>query len=162
VDGIDIEVKPGEIYGVLGPNSADKTTMLRMLATQLPIDDGHAEIFGVDVKKEPHVIRQFIGMTGQYASVDEKLTGKENLRLFGRIHGQSFKESSDTAARLLEQFGLSDSADKQLSNYSGGMRRRLDLAVSLISKPPLIFLDEPTTGLIHVPAVRCGILSGNW
>jgi ABC-2 type transport system ATP-binding protein len=147
VDGIDIEVKPGEIYGVLGPNGAGKTTMLRMLATLLPIDDGHAEIFGVDIKKEPHVIRQLIGMTGQYASVDEKLTGKENLRLFARIHGQSGKESSTTAARLLEQFGLSNFADKSLSQYSGGMRRRLDLAVSLISKPPLIFLDEPTTGL---------------
>lgn len=147
VDGIDIDVKPGEIYGVLGPNGAGKTTMLRMLATLLPIDDGHAEIFGVDVKKEPHVIRQLIGMTGQYASVDEKLTGKENLRLFARIHGQSGKESTATAARLLEQFGLSEATDKQISKYSGGMRRRLDLAVSLISKPPLIFLDEPTTGL---------------
>lgn len=147
VDGIDIEVKPGEIYGVLGPNGAGKTTMLRMLATLLPIDSGHAEIFGVDVRKEPHLIRQLIGMTGQYASVDEKLTGKENLRLFARIHGQSGNVATVTAMRLLEQFGLTEFADKPLSQYSGGMRRRLDLAVSLISNPPLIFLDEPTTGL---------------
>lgn len=147
VDGVDLKVRRGEVYGVLGPNGAGKTTMLRMLATLLPIDSGKAEIFGVDVKREPHVVRQLIGLTGQYASVDEKLTGRENLRLFARIHGKSGKAATATALRLLEQFGLTEAADKKLSEFSGGMRRRLDLAASLISQPPLIFLDEPTTGL---------------
>lgn len=147
VDGIDLEVRRGEVFGVLGPNGAGKTTMLKMLATLLPIDGGEASIFGVDVRRQPHMIRQLVGVTGQYASVDENLTGRENLWLFGRLLGLRSSRASATAAELLERFGLSEAADKQISAFSGGMRRRLDLAASLISRPPLIFLDEPTTGL---------------
>jgi len=147
VDGIDLDISRGEIFGVLGPNGAGKTTMLRMLATLLPIDAGRAEIFGVDVAAEPHRIRQLVGVTGQYASVDEDLTATENLWLFGRLQGLRAAESRATARRLLAQFGLEDAADKTISQFSGGMRRRLDLAASLIMRPPLIFLDEPTTGL---------------
>jgi ABC-2 type transport system ATP-binding protein len=147
VDGIDLEVRRGEVFGVLGPNGAGKTTTLKMLATLLPIDVGEASIFGVDVRRHPHMIRQLVGVTGQYASVDENLTGSENLWLFGRLQGLSSKKSRATASDLLERFGLAEARDKQISTFSGGMRRRLDLAASLISQPPLIFLDEPTTGL---------------
>jgi ABC-2 type transport system ATP-binding protein len=147
VDGIDLEVAQGEIFGVLGPNGAGKTTMLRMLATLLSIDAGQARIFGVDVAREPHRIRQLVGVTGQYASVDENLTATENLWLFGRLQGLRSADARATARRLLDQFGLQDAADRPLSEFSGGMRRRLDLAASLITRPPLIFLDEPTTGL---------------
>ncbi len=147
VDGIDLEVRRGEVFGVLGPNGAGKTTTLKMLATLLPMDGGEASIFGVDVRRNPHMIRQLVGVTGQYASVDENLTGAENLWLFGRLQGLSSARSKATAADLLERFGLTEARDKQISTFSGGMRRRLDLAASLISRPPLIFLDEPTTGL---------------
>jgi ABC-2 type transport system ATP-binding protein len=147
VDGIDLEVRPGEILGVLGPNGAGKTTMLRMLATLLPIDAGEARIFGVDVAREPHRVRQLIGVTGQYASVDENLTATENLWLFGRLQGMRSADARAIARRLLEQFGLEAASDRPLAQFSGGMRRRLDLAASLITRPPLIFLDEPTTGL---------------
>jgi ABC-2 type transport system ATP-binding protein len=147
VDGIDLDVAQGEIYGVLGPNGAGKTTMLKMLATLLAIDAGEASIFGVDVSREPHRVRQLVGVTGQYASVDEDLTATENLWLFGRLQGLHSAEARATARRLLEQFGLEEAADKPISQFSGGMRRRLDLAASLITRPPLIFLDEPTTGL---------------
>ncbi len=147
VDGIALEVGQGEIFGVLGPNGAGKTTMLRMLATLLPIDAGHARVFGVDVAREPHRVRQLVGVTGQYASVDEDLTATENLWLFGRLQGLRSAEARSTARELLEQFGLEEAAKRPLSQFSGGMRRRLDLAASLITRPPLIFLDEPTTGL---------------
>jgi ABC-2 type transport system ATP-binding protein len=147
VDGIDLEVRQGEIFGVLGPNGAGKTTALRMLATLLPIDAGRARVFGVDVAREPHRIRQLIGMTGQFASVDEDLTATENLWMFGRLQGLRSADSRSAARRLLAQFDLEEAADKPISQFSGGMRRRLDLAASLISRPPLIFLDEPTTGL---------------
>ncbi|GLZ09272.1 daunorubicin resistance protein DrrA family ABC transporter ATP-binding protein [Actinomadura sp. NBRC 104412] len=147
VDGIDLAVRPGEIFGVLGPNGAGKTTMLRMLATLLRIDAGRAEIFGVDVAANPHVIRQLVGVTGQYASVDENLTARENLWLFARLQGIASRRARRLAADLLARFGLEEAADKPIAQFSGGMRRRLDLAASLISTPPLIFLDEPTTGL---------------
>ncbi|MGY2703235.1 ATP-binding cassette domain-containing protein [Nocardioides sp. HB32] len=147
VDGIDLEVRRGEVFGVLGPNGAGKTTTLKMLATLLPMDGGEASIFGVDVRRNPHMIRQLVGVTGQYASVDENLTGYENLWLFGRLQGLSSARSTATAGDLLERFGLTEARDKQIKEFSGGMRRRLDLAASLISQPPLIFLDEPTTGL---------------
>jgi ABC-2 type transport system ATP-binding protein len=147
VDRIDLEVRQGEIFGVLGPNGAGKTTMLRMLATLLPIDAGQAWVFGVDVAREPHRVRQLVGVTGQYASVDEDLTAAENLWLFGRLQGLRSADARATGTRLLEQFGLSDAAKKPVAQFSGGMRRRLDLAASLITRPPLIFLDEPTTGL---------------
>ncbi len=147
VDDIDLAVAEGEIFGVLGPNGAGKTTMLRMLATLLPIDSGDARIFGHDVRTQPHAVRQLIGVTGQYASVDELLTGRENLRLFGRLQGLSSKEARSIGDDLLERFDLTEAADRYVMHYSGGMRRRLDLAASLITKPALIFLDEPTTGL---------------
>jgi ABC-2 type transport system ATP-binding protein len=147
VDGIDLEVRQGEIFGVLGPNGAGKTTALRMLATLLPIDAGRARVFGVDVAREPHRIRQLIGITGQFASVDEELTATENLWMFGRLQGLRSSDARASARRLLDQFGLQEAADKPISQFSGGMRRRLDLAASLITRPPLIFLDEPTTGL---------------
>ena len=147
VDGVDLDVRQGEIFGVLGPNGAGKTTALKMLATLLPIDAGQAQVFGVDVAREPHRVRQLLGVTGQYASVDEELTAAENLWLFGRLQGLRSAAARATANRLLEEFALEGAADRPLSQFSGGMRRRLDLAVSLITRPPLIFLDEPTTGL---------------
>ncbi|GAA2999617.1 ATP-binding cassette domain-containing protein [Streptosporangium longisporum] len=147
VDGIDLEIRPGEIFGVLGPNGAGKTTMLRMLATLLRIDAGRAEIFGVDVAGNPHVIRQLVGVTGQYASVDENLTARENLWLFSRLQGVAAPRARSVGTELLGRFGLEEAADRPISQFSGGMRRRLDLAASLITRPPLIFLDEPTTGL---------------
>jgi ABC-2 type transport system ATP-binding protein len=147
VDHVDLEVRRGQVFGVLGPNGAGKTTMLKMLATLLPIDDGRAEVFGHDVRREPHVVRQLLGVTGQYASVDENLTATENLLLFARLQGIAKPVARATSASLLEQFDLTEAADKPISAFSGGMRRRLDLAASLITRPPLIFLDEPTTGL---------------
>ena len=147
VDHVDLEVRRGEVFGVLGPNGAGKTTMLKMLATLLPIDGGRAEVFGHDVRREPHVVRQLLGVTGQYASVDENLTATENLMLFARLQGVAKPTARSTAATLLEQFDLTEAASKPISAFSGGMRRRLDLAASLITRPPLIFLDEPTTGL---------------
>jgi ABC-2 type transport system ATP-binding protein len=147
VDGIDLHIQPGEIFGVLGPNGAGKTTALQMLATLLPIDAGQARIFGVDVAREPHRIRQLIGITGQFASVDEDLTATENLWMFGRLQGLRSADARAAASRLLAQFDLGEAADKPIAQFSGGMRRRLDLAASLITRPPLIFLDEPTTGL---------------
>jgi ABC-2 type transport system ATP-binding protein len=147
VDGIDLQVGQGEIFGVLGPNGAGKTTALRMLATLLSIDAGQARVFGVDVAREPHRVRQLIGITGQYASVDEDLTATENLWMFGRLQGLRSADARSSAKRLLAQFDLEEAADKPISQFSGGMRRRLDLASSLITRPPLIFLDEPTTGL---------------
>src|SRR3954451_639308 len=147
VDQVDLEVSRGMVFGVLGPNGAGKTTMLKMLATLLPIDGGHAEIFGHDVRREPHVVRQLLGVTGQYASVDENLTATENLMLFARLQGVPKPTARTTAAGLLEQFDLTEAASKPISAFSGGMRRRLDLAASLLTRPPLIFLDEPTTGL---------------
>ncbi|MGL4175828.1 MAG: ATP-binding cassette domain-containing protein [Dermatophilaceae bacterium] len=147
VDGVDLEVRRGEVFGVLGPNGAGKTTVLRMLATLLPIDAGEARLLGVDVRREPHVVRQLLGVTGQYASVDELLTATENLVLFGRLQGLSRAAARTTATGLLEEFDLVDAADKPLRQFSGGMRRRLDLAASLITRPPVVFLDEPTTGL---------------
>ncbi|MFB9314379.1 ATP-binding cassette domain-containing protein [Nocardioides plantarum] len=147
VDGVDLDVRRGEVFGVLGPNGAGKTTMIRMLATLLPIDGGHAEIFGVDVASRAHEVRQLVGVTGQYASVDENLTARENLWLFGRLQGLTSRRAKATAAELLGSFGLEEAANRPISRFSGGMRRRLDLAASLITRPPLIFLDEPTTGL---------------
>lgn len=147
VRGIDLEVRRGEIFGVLGPNGAGKTTTLNMLATLLPITAGEAEVFGYDVRRQSHEVRQVLGLTGQYASVDEGLTATENLRMFARLLGFSRSAARQRAAELLTEFHLEDAAHKTISQFSGGMRRRLDLAVSLITRPPVIFLDEPTTGL---------------
>ncbi|USG64385.1 ATP-binding cassette domain-containing protein [Brevibacillus ruminantium] len=147
VDGVDLHVRTGSIYGVLGPNGAGKTTTIRMLATLLRPDAGEARIFGHDVVKESHIVRQLIGVTGQYASVDESLSATENLIIFSRLLGLGRSEARRKAADLLEEFGLTEAAKRPLKHFSGGMRRRLDLAASLIAQPPLIFLDEPTTGL---------------
>jgi ABC-2 type transport system ATP-binding protein len=147
VDGLDLRVATGTVYGVLGPNGAGKTTTIRILATLLRADGGTARVFGHDVAKEPQVVRQLIGVTGQYASVDETLSATENLTIFARLLGFGGREAKAKSAALLEEFGLTEAARKPLSKFSGGMRRRLDLAASLLARPPLIFLDEPTTGL---------------
>jgi ABC-2 type transport system ATP-binding protein len=147
VNGVNLGVRAGTIYGLLGPNGAGKTTVIKMLATLLRPDEGSAHIFGHDVVKESQIVRQLIGVTGQYASVDESLSATENLVIFSRLLGLGRAESRSKAAELLEEFGLTEAAKRPLKNFSGGMRRRLDLAASLIAQPPLIFLDEPTTGL---------------
>jgi ABC-2 type transport system ATP-binding protein len=147
VDGVDLVVPTGSIYGVLGPNGAGKTTTINMLATLLRPDAGTASVFGHDVVSESQVVRQLIGVTGQYASVDETLSAVENLMIFSRLLGLRRAEARRKTTELLEEFGLAEAAKRPLAKFSGGMRRRLDLAASLIAQPPLIFLDEPTTGL---------------
>ncbi|MFD6175839.1 MULTISPECIES: ATP-binding cassette domain-containing protein [unclassified Isoptericola] len=147
VDGVDLQVATGTVYGVLGPNGAGKTTTIRMLATLLRPDAGRASVFGHDVAREPFIVRQLIGVTGQYASVDETLSATENLLLFCRLNGLKGAAATRRTRDLLEEFSLTDAAARPLKNFSGGMRRRLDLAASLIAQPPLLFLDEPTTGL---------------
>ncbi|PZF63847.1 daunorubicin/doxorubicin resistance ABC transporter ATP-binding protein DrrA [Curtobacterium sp. MCBD17_013] len=147
VDGVDLRVEAGTVYGVLGPNGAGKTTTISMLATLLKPDAGEARIFGHDVRHEAQAVRRLIGVTGQYASVDETLSATENLVIFSRLLGLGRAESRAKASDLLERFGLTEAAKRPLKAFSGGMRRRLDLAASLIAQPPLIFLDEPTTGL---------------
>ncbi|UAK33431.1 ATP-binding cassette domain-containing protein [Nocardia asteroides] len=147
VDGVSLAVPRGSVYGVLGPNGAGKTTTIRMLATLLRPDGGSGRIFGRDVVAEPTAVRSLIGVTGQYASVDEDLTATENLIVFSRLLGLSRIDARRKATELLEEFDLTEAANKPLRNFSGGMRRRLDLAASLIATPPLLFLDEPTTGL---------------
>ena len=147
VDGVDLRVATGTVYGVLGPNGAGKTTTINMLATLLRPDGGSARVFGHDVVRSPQIVRQLIGVTGQFASVDETLSATENLMIFGRLLGLSRADAKAKSTDLLERFGLAEAARRPLKNFSGGMRRRLDLAASLIAQPPLIFLDEPTTGL---------------
>ncbi|MFU1797570.1 ATP-binding cassette domain-containing protein [Paenibacillus azoreducens] len=147
VNGISLDIKKGEIFGILGPNGAGKTTFLRMLATITKVSGGSAKIFGKDVTKDARKVRSLIGLTGQYATVDEELTAMENLKLFGQLNGLSASQSKARALELLNQFSLTEAKDRPIREFSGGMRRRLDLSVSLIVKPPLIFLDEPTTGL---------------
>ena len=146
VDGVDLNVRAGTIYGVLGPNGAGKTTTIRMLATLLKPDAGAARIFGHDVLTESQIVRQLIGVTGQYASVDESLSATENLIIFSRLLGLGRTEARRKADELLEEFGLSEAAKRPLKISPAGCGR-LDLAASLIAQPPLIFLDEPTTGL---------------
>jgi oleandomycin transport system ATP-binding protein len=145
--GVDLAVRAGTVLGLLGPNGAGKTTAVRVLATLLRPDAGHATVGGFDVIRQAHEVRQLIGLTGQFASVDESLTGVENLILIGRLLGLSRGDARGRAGDLLAEFGLSDAADRAAKTYSGGMRRRLDLAASLIGRPRVLFLDEPTTGL---------------
>ena len=147
VAGVDLAVPAGTTYGVLGPNGAGKTTTLRMLSTLLRPDAGHARVFGHDIRAEPALVRARIGLTGQFAAVDEELTGAENLVLFGRLLGFSRRDARRRAGDLLAAFDLTDAADRRLKAYSGGMRRRVDLAASLVLPPDLLFLDEPTAGL---------------
>ena len=147
LSGLDLSVDEGTVVALLGPNGAGKTTAVRVLATLLTPDAGTAEVAGVDVLTNPGGVRERIGLSGQYAAVDEHLTGYENLEMVGRLYDLGRARSKARARELLERFGLSDAADRPTKTYSGGMRRRLDLAASLIVSPPVIFLDEPTTGL---------------
>jgi ABC-2 type transport system ATP-binding protein len=147
VDGLDLSVGRGAVYGVLGPNGAGKTTTIRILATLLRPDAGSARVLGHDVVSEGDAVRGLVSLTGQLASVDEDLTGRENLILLGRLLGFPRARAKTRASELLEAFGLADAANKQVKNYSGGMRRRIDIAASIVVTPQLMFLDEPTTGL---------------
>ncbi|WP_434444797.1 ATP-binding cassette domain-containing protein [Lentzea sp. E54] len=147
LDGVDLEVPVGKVVGVLGPNGAGKTTAVRVLATLLRPDAGHATVHGHDVVKDPRAVRSLIGLTGQYASVDEDLSGTENLMLLARLLDHSRAGARARASELLEQFELTDAAGRAAKTYSGGMRRRLDLAASLVGNPSVLYLDEPTTGL---------------
>jgi ABC-2 type transport system ATP-binding protein len=147
VDGLDLRVSTGAVYGVLGPNGAGKTTAIRMLATLLPPTAGAARVFGHDIVREAAAVRGRVSMTGQFASVDEDLTGLENLVLLSRLWGHSRPAARKRAGDLLDAFGLTEAADRQVKKYSGGMRRRIDIAASIVVTPDLIFLDEPTTGL---------------
>ncbi|WP_405146406.1 ATP-binding cassette domain-containing protein [Sphaerisporangium sp. NBC_01403] len=147
LDGVDLVVPEGRLLGVLGPNGAGKTTAVRILATLLRPDGGHATVGGFDVVKDAHRVRSLIGLTGQYAAVDETLTGVENLVMIGRLLGLSRPASRQRAGELLARFDLTDAGGRAAKTYSGGMRRRLDLAASLVGRPQVLFLDEPTTGL---------------
>jgi ABC-2 type transport system ATP-binding protein len=147
LDGLDLEVAAGTVFGLLGPNGAGKTTAVRIFTTLLEPDAGHAEVAGLDCVRDAHALRSKIGLAGQYAAVDELLTGRENLEMVGRLYRLSRAAARARAAELLEEFGLADAANRTAKTYSGGMRRRLDLAASLIAAPEVLFLDEPTTGL---------------
>jgi ABC-2 type transport system ATP-binding protein len=155
LDGIDLAVQRGTVLGVLGPNGAGKTTTVRILATLLKPDAGSARVAGLDVVRDAGALRAKIGLAGQYAAVDEHLTGEENLVMVGRLYGMNRKGATTRAGELLERFQLTDAAERVAKTYSGGMRRRLDLAAALVASPPVLFLDEPTTGLD--PRSRVGL-----
>jgi len=155
LDGIDFAVPEGTVLGLLGPNGAGKTTAVRILTTLLQPTGGHAEVLGLDVTRNPEEVRRLIGLAGQYAAVDELLTGRENLRLVGTLYHLPAAEVRGRADDLLARFELTDAADRPVRTYSGGMRRRLDLAASLVNRPQVLFLDEPTTGLD--PRSRSGL-----
>jgi ABC-2 type transport system ATP-binding protein len=155
LDGIDLRVPVGTVLGLLGPNGAGKTTAVRILTTLLPPDGGSARVAGLDVASQAPQLRRKIGLAGQYAAVDENLTGAENLEMVGRLYHLPKGEPRARAAELLERFELSEAADRLVRTYSGGMRRRLDLAAALVARPPVLFLDEPTTGLD--PRSRIGL-----
>jgi ABC-2 type transport system ATP-binding protein len=147
LDGVDLDVPEGTVLGLLGPNGAGKTTAVRCLTTLLRPDAGRAVVAGIDVLKDPDAVRHSIGLSGQFAAVDEYLTGRENLAMVGRLYQMGRRAAKTRATELLEQFHLTDAADRITKNYSGGMRRRLDLAAALVVRPPVMFMDEPTTGL---------------
>ncbi|GHF33002.1 MULTISPECIES: ATP-binding cassette domain-containing protein [Streptomyces] len=147
LDGVDLDVREGTVLGVLGPNGAGKTTLVRVLSTLIRPDAGTARVAGYDVLSQPRALRRVIGLTGQYASVDEKLSGRENLYMIGRLLDLSRKNARHRADEMLERFSLTDAAGRPAGQYSGGMRRRLDLAASMIGRPAVLYLDEPTTGL---------------
>jgi ABC-2 type transport system ATP-binding protein len=154
LDGIDLVAPAGTILGLLGPNGAGKTTAVRILTTLLPPDGGTARVAGLDVVKDAAAVRSQIGLSGQYAAVDENLTGVENLEMVGRLYHLGRRPSRERARELLERFSLTDAGDRQAKTYSGGMRRRLDLAAALVARPPVLFLDEPTTGLDPVSRLQ--------
>ena len=147
LDGIDLHVERGTVFGLLGPNGAGKTTAVRILTTILSHDAGTARVLGIDVAADPQAVRERIGLAGQYAAIDENLTGRENLRMVGLLTHLPKATAAQRADELLAQFGLTDAADRPARTYSGGMRRRLDLGAALVHRPPVLFLDEPTTGL---------------
>jgi ABC-2 type transport system ATP-binding protein len=147
LDGLSLAVQPGSVYGLLGPNGAGKTTLIRVLATLLPPDGGSARVAGVDVRADPARVRARIGLAGQSAAVDEHLTGRENVEMVGRLYGLPRRQARQRASRVLERIRLVEAADRQVKTYSGGMRRRLDLSASLVGRPRVLFLDEPTAGL---------------
>ncbi len=147
LDGVDLVAQPGKVLGLLGPNGAGKTTLVRVLATLIEPDEGTARVTGLDVVADAARVRERIGLAGQYAAVDENLTGLENLTMVGRLYGSARAPAKQRGRELLERFDLSDAADRPAKTYSGGMRRRLDLAAALVAEPPVLFLDEPTTGL---------------
>ena len=147
LEGVDVQLPAGGVLGVLGPNGAGKTTLVRILATLLKPDRGHAEVAGFDVVAQPRAVRRLIGLSGQYAAVDPFLTAAENLIMIGRLYGLPRREARRRATELIGQLGLADAGDRLARTYSGGMRRRLDVAASLLAAPPVLFLDEPTTGL---------------
>ncbi|MFJ8072776.1 ATP-binding cassette domain-containing protein [Streptomyces sp. NPDC096176] len=147
LDGVDLDVPEGTVLGLLGPNGAGKTTTVRVLTTLLQPDSGSAVVAGIDVLKHPNEVRRSIGLSGQFAAVDEYLTGRENLQMVGQLYQMSARDAKARAVQLLERFNLADAADRPAKTYSGGMRRRLDLAAALVVSPPVMFMDEPTTGL---------------
>ena len=147
LDGVDLRIRQGSVYGLLGPNGAGKTTTIRILSTLLKPDSGTARVLGHDVVREPKLVREKVSLTGQFASVDEDLTGHENLVLVGRLLGLGWRAARQRASELLDAFDLEEAASRQVSTYSGGMRRRIDIAASLVAIPEILFLDEPTTGL---------------
>ncbi|MEV8318159.1 ATP-binding cassette domain-containing protein [Streptomyces sp. NPDC059900] len=147
LDGVDLDVPEGTVLGLLGPNGAGKTTAVRCLTTLLTPDRGRAVVAGIDVLKHPNEVRRSIGLSGQFAAVDEYLTGRENLQMVGQLYQMKAKEAKVRAGELLDRFNLADAADRPSKTYSGGMRRRLDLAAALVVSPPVMFMDEPTTGL---------------
>ncbi|MET9951110.1 ATP-binding cassette domain-containing protein [Streptomyces sp. NPDC006339] len=147
LDGVDLDVPEGTVLGLLGPNGAGKTTTVRVLTTLLKPDSGRAVVAGIDVLKHPNEVRRSIGLSGQFAAVDEYLTGRENLQMVGQLYQMNAKSAKARAGELLERFHLADAADRPAKTYSGGMRRRLDLAAALVVSPPVMFMDEPTTGL---------------
>jgi ABC-2 type transport system ATP-binding protein len=147
LDGVDLNVPEGTVLGLLGPNGAGKTTAVRVLATLLQPDSGRAIVAGIDVLKHPNEVRRVIGLSGQFAAVDEYLTGRENLQMVGELYQLTTRDAKRRAVELLERFSLDDAGDRIAKNYSGGMRRRLDLAAALVVSPPVMFMDEPTTGL---------------
>ncbi|OFW67392.1 MAG: daunorubicin/doxorubicin resistance ABC transporter ATP-binding protein DrrA [Actinobacteria bacterium RBG_16_68_21] len=165
LDGVSISFEPGIIYGLLGPNGAGKTTLIRVLTTLLKPDSGRAVVAGVDVIKDPVTARNHLGLAGQFAAVDEYLTGRENVEMVGRLYNLPATEARSRAAEVLERIDLGDAADRQVRTYSGGMRRRLDLAASMVGRPDVLFLDEPTTGIdprsrVHIWELITDLVAG--